>query len=86
MLVGGLVPIGLDGGIQLVTSYESNNVLRLFTGSLAGIVTMLAVGLITFELSTIAKIWMNKRIWHQREREQEPSKIKNKKKKKNLKK
>ena len=31
-----LVPIGLDGGLQLVTDYESNNILRLLTGFLAG--------------------------------------------------
>ena len=32
----GLVPIGLDGGLQAVTSYESTNPLRLFTGIVAG--------------------------------------------------
>ncbi len=31
-----LVPIGIDGGLQLVTDYESNNTLRLLTGLLAG--------------------------------------------------
>ena len=31
-----LIPIGIDGGLQLVTNYESNNVLRLMTGFLAG--------------------------------------------------
>ncbi len=33
----GLVPIGIDGGLQLVTSYESSNPLRLITGVVAGI-------------------------------------------------
>ena len=32
----GLVPIGIDGGLQLVTSYVSNNPLRLITGFIAG--------------------------------------------------
>jgi uncharacterized membrane protein len=31
-----LIPIGIDGGLQLVSDYESNNVLRLLTGALAG--------------------------------------------------
>ncbi len=33
----GLVPMGIDGGLQLVTSYESNNPLRLATGIIAGV-------------------------------------------------
>lgn len=33
----GLVPIGIDGGLQAVTSYESNNPLRLLTGFIAGV-------------------------------------------------
>ncbi len=32
----GLVPIAIDGGLQLVTSYESNNTLRIVTGIIAG--------------------------------------------------
>lgn len=32
----GLVPMAMDGGIQLVTEYESNNPLRLLTGVIAG--------------------------------------------------
>jgi len=31
-----LIPIGIDGGLQLVTSYESSNVLRVLTGFAAG--------------------------------------------------
>jgi uncharacterized membrane protein len=27
-----LLPIALDGGLQLITYYESNNILRLITG------------------------------------------------------
>ncbi len=33
----GLVPIGLDGGVQAVTSYESTNPVRLLTGFIAGV-------------------------------------------------
>jgi len=33
----GLVPIGLDGGLQAVTSYESTNPVRLLTGIIAGV-------------------------------------------------
>ncbi len=32
-----LVPMGLDGGAQLISSYQSDNAIRLVTGILAGI-------------------------------------------------
>jgi uncharacterized membrane protein len=50
-IVGGLVPIGLDGGLQLITSYESNNLFRVITGTLAGAVTMLALGYVIYDVS-----------------------------------
>ena len=34
----GAIPIGLDGFTQLITSYESTNIVRLITGTLAGFV------------------------------------------------
>lgn len=34
----GAIPIGLDGFTQLITSYESTNIVRLITGILAGFV------------------------------------------------
>lgn len=37
----GLVPIAIDGGLQQVTSYESTNPLRILTGLLAGLVLAL---------------------------------------------
>lgn len=37
----GLVPIGIDGGLQALTSYESNNSLRMVTGFVAGFVLSL---------------------------------------------
>jgi uncharacterized membrane protein len=52
-IIGGLIPIGLDGGLQLVTSYESNNVFRLITGGLAGIVTTLALGFVLWDISKV---------------------------------
>ena len=36
-LLFGLVPLGLDGGVQLVSDYESTNPLRLLTGIVAGV-------------------------------------------------
>lgn len=49
-VLAGLVPIGLDGGLQLVTSYESNNLLRLATGLLAGVVLSLLLAHFIFAL------------------------------------
>lgn len=37
LVLVGLVPMAVDGGIQLVTEYESNNPLRLLTGLIAGL-------------------------------------------------
>lgn len=37
LALAGLVPMGIDGGLQLVTSYESNNALRIITGIIAGV-------------------------------------------------
>ena len=44
-LLAGLAPIGIDGGIQAVTSYESNNSLRVVTGIIAGIALSLLLAL-----------------------------------------
>jgi uncharacterized membrane protein len=52
-IIGGLAPMGADGGLQLVTNYESNNILRIITGGMAGVVTGLAIGVIVFELTEI---------------------------------
>ena len=48
-LLVGLVPIGLDGGLQLVTEYESTNSLRLVTGIVGG--AALALVLASFVLA-----------------------------------
>ena len=44
LLLLGLIPMGIDGGLQLVTSYESNNPLRMITGVVAGISMALLMG------------------------------------------
>jgi len=41
LVLVGLAPMGIDGGLQLVTSYESNNALRISTGFVAGLVLAL---------------------------------------------
>ena len=55
-LIGGLVPIGLDGGLQLITSYESNNLFRLLTGGLAGLITSFALGWVIYDMSKSAEM------------------------------
>ncbi len=49
-VVAGLVPMAIDGGIQLVTAYESNNILRILTGMPAGLITTLALGGVLYEV------------------------------------
>lgn len=60
-----LVPIGLDGGIQLITQklyasgtigffYESTNLMRFITGTIAGIGAGLALGYVISEISHMA--------------------------------
>ena len=45
-----LLPIGLDGTIQLVTDYESTNPKRVITGLIAGIATGIALKIIADSL------------------------------------
>lgn len=68
-LVGGLVPMGVDGGLQLVTSYESINIIRVITGGLAGLVTGFAIGVIVFEVTEVVK-YERARKKYQREQEE----------------
>ena len=49
LIILAFVPIGLDGGLQLMTSYESNNIMRLITGTIAGAATGVAIGMIILE-------------------------------------
>jgi len=48
--IAGLVPIAIDGGLQVATSYESNNILRVVTGLLAGVVMSLLIAHFLFVL------------------------------------
>lgn len=50
LVVLGLVPMGVDGGLQLVTSYESNNPLRLATGIAGGVVCAMLLAHFIFAL------------------------------------
>ena len=65
-----LVPMGLDGGIQLITQelyyngtigffYESTNLMRFITGTIAGIGAGLALGYVISEFSHMAIIRRN---------------------------
>ena len=49
-ILGGLVPMGIDGVGQLLGFWESTNPVRLFTGGLAGFITGIALGFIFFAI------------------------------------
>jgi uncharacterized membrane protein len=55
LIIIGLVPIGIDGVGQLFGFWESTNVIRLVTGSLAGIVCGIAIGIIIDEIKGLIK-------------------------------
>ena len=50
MIILALIPIGLDGTIQLFTDYESTNIRRVLTGLIAGAVTGIALKIIADSL------------------------------------
>jgi len=50
LLVAGLAPMALDGGLQLLTDYESTNLLRIVTGAVAGLATALFLAHMLFVL------------------------------------
>lgn len=54
-IVGCLVPIGIDGTLQLFGLWESFNLLRLGTGILIGIITGVAICMILQELAGVFK-------------------------------
>ena len=49
----GLIPIGIDGFGQLFGLWESNNIIRLVTGVLMGIVCGMTIGVIIDEIKLI---------------------------------
>jgi uncharacterized membrane protein len=53
MLLLAFVPLGIDGLAQALTSYESNNPLRVITGGIAGLAAGYALAYIVKELGTI---------------------------------
>ena len=50
LIIASLLPIGLDGTIQLLTDYESTNNRRMITGLIAGIATGIAIKIISDSL------------------------------------
>ena len=50
LIIAALLPIGLDGTIQLLTDYESTNNKRMITGLIAGIATGIAIKIISDSL------------------------------------
>lgn len=52
-IILGFAPIGVDGGLQLITGYESSNPVRFSTGLLAGMVTAIALAFIITETGLI---------------------------------
>jgi len=61
LILIGLAPIGIDGVGQLLGFWESNNIVRLITGLLVGIVCGAAIGLIVDEIRTTFKSKKNKK-------------------------
>lgn len=51
LLILGLIPVGLDGGIQSLTSYESTNAVRLITGAIAGVAVSLLISWVYHEVN-----------------------------------
>jgi len=49
-ILGGLIPMGIDGVFQLLGFWESSNPVRLLTGGLAGFVAGAALGYIFFAI------------------------------------
>jgi len=50
MILLSLIPIGIDGTVQLLTDYESTNTKRVITGFIAGAVTGIALKIIADSL------------------------------------
>ena len=54
-ILAALLPIGMDGGMQLLGFWESTNPVRLVTGGLAGFITGMALGYIFFVVETVIR-------------------------------
>jgi len=55
LILLGLIPIGIDGTLQLIKVWESTNIIRVITGLLAGCITGFAIGIIIHEINEIIK-------------------------------
>lgn len=53
LMIIGVIPIGIDGGGQLIGLWESTNVTRVATGLLIGIISGLAIVIIIDEIKEI---------------------------------
>jgi uncharacterized membrane protein len=54
-ILAALLPIGIDGGMQILGFWESINPVRLATGGLAGFITGMALGYIFFVLESFIR-------------------------------
>ena len=54
-ILAGLMPMAIDGGLQLIGLHTSTNFLRFMTGIIAGIVVGIALGYIVGEFSGLLK-------------------------------
>jgi uncharacterized membrane protein len=54
-ILAALLPIGIDGGMQLLGFWESTNPVRLATGGLAGFITGMALGYIFFVIECVLR-------------------------------
>jgi uncharacterized membrane protein len=55
LLLLAFAPLGVDGLLQLLTSYESSNLLRIITGGLAGLTAGYALAFIVREVGAISR-------------------------------
>jgi len=53
LIIIGIVPIGIDGIGQLLKFWESTNIIRFFTGLLAGILCGIAIAIIIDEINSL---------------------------------
>jgi len=51
-VIGGLVPIGIDGIGQLFGFWESTNIMRVTTGLIIGVCCGISIGIIIDEIKT----------------------------------
>jgi len=55
-IILGFIPFGVDALVQMYTSYESSNVMRMITGIIAGLTVALAFSTIKHEIEEIPEI------------------------------